>query len=181
MALTADVDRRVWPLNRLGPGEDRVEIDEAAVELSLVLGPELFERGQLLVQLVPASRRSGAVVAHFVAVPAHAHTHVEATSGNQVDAGDLLGGVDHVTLWQQDPSGQPKAAGDSVRGGQCYERVQCAVIFARHLPAPRNRLLRRDRNVRCSVTQRELNPRCSTAAASAPAPMPSSVRTPKYR
>src|SRR4029453_12069240 len=69
-ALPAEVDRGVRLLHRLRPGEDRIEVDLPAVELRLVVGPDLLERGELLVDTGSAGGRVGAVVAHLLPVPA---------------------------------------------------------------------------------------------------------------
>jgi hypothetical protein len=47
------------------------KVDEPAVELSLLLGPDLLECGELFIHLCPACGRIGAVIAHFLTVPAH--------------------------------------------------------------------------------------------------------------
>jgi hypothetical protein len=136
-------------LNRLGPGEDWGKVDKPAVELSLLLGPDLLERGELLIHLRPSCGRIGAVIAHFLTVPTQADAQGDAAVGDYVQAGYLLGGVDHVALREQDyPRSQDKVTCDRRRRGQRHEWVQSAVIDTGQLACTGIGLLIRERNVR---------------------------------
>lgn len=133
----ADVDGRVRPLHRLGPGEDGVEIDEPAVELGLVRGPQLAHRPQAFVGEQTPRGGVGTVVAHLLAVPADADTEDGAAVGDQVEGGHLLGRVDRVALRDQgDPGAQQQAPGDGGDHGQGDEGVEGAVVHLRQFAAP---------------------------------------------
>src|SRR5438477_250289 len=64
-ALSAEQDRRAALLHGLRPRPDRIEADEVALELRLVLRPDLLHREHLLAHLVIARLEDGAVVFHL--------------------------------------------------------------------------------------------------------------------
>ena len=68
----ADDDRRVWLLHRFGPRRHRAECDEIAVVFGGLLGPDLLHRLDPLAHQLEAGFELGAVVLHFVLVPAAA-------------------------------------------------------------------------------------------------------------
>jgi len=70
----ADQDRRIGLLHRLGPGHHFRKIDHVAVTLSLGLGPDLLHRLDPLAHKLNAGLEHGAVVLHFILVPAAANT-----------------------------------------------------------------------------------------------------------
>jgi hypothetical protein len=134
--IAADVDGRMRLLYRLGPGENRVEVNMLAVELGLVLGPDLLERDQLFVRDRSAGPWIRAVVAHFFTAPACAHPEDHPAAGYQVQAGDLLGRVDHIPLDQQGhPSPQQQVTGDRCCRRQRDEWVERTVIHPWQLAA----------------------------------------------
>src|SRR3954452_19173052 len=70
LAGTADQDGWVWSLRRLGPGPDGSEVDVAAVELRLLLGPDRAHRLHALVHDRPAGRSVDVVVGDLLGDPA---------------------------------------------------------------------------------------------------------------
>src|SRR5260370_17585596 len=64
--------RRAARLHRLRPAPDRIEVDELAVELSVLLRPDLLHRENPFAQDLPAPLEIGALVLHLFPVPATA-------------------------------------------------------------------------------------------------------------
>src|SRR3954453_13841339 len=91
-AGAADEDRWVRSLRGLGPGPDGFEVDVAAVELGLVLGPDRADRLYALIHDRPACRRVDAVVGDLFGDPAHADTEQHAPVREGVEAGERLRG-----------------------------------------------------------------------------------------
>src|SRR6185437_10006490 len=100
-ALTADQDRRVRALGRLGPRPDALERHVLAVERGLVGGPDSLHRLDALTGQLDPGRRVRPVVAHLLAVPADPDPKLEPTAGQVIDAGHLLGRDDRVALDDQ--------------------------------------------------------------------------------
>ena len=135
-------------LHRLRPEEDRVEVDVLAVVFGLLGGPDLLQRGQLLVDPRASGGGVGAVVAHLLAVPADADAEGEPPVGHHVEAGDLLRGVDDVALRQErDPGAEHQPRRHRGDRGQRDERVQRPVVAPRQLAAFGPRRLPADRDV----------------------------------
>ena len=66
----ADVDRRMRFLDRFGAGDHRIEVDEFAVIFRSLLRPDFLHRLDRFAHPLEAGRVDGAVVFHFVLVPA---------------------------------------------------------------------------------------------------------------
>ena len=89
VGLAAEQDRRMRPLLGLGIEPDRIEVDELAVELGFLLGPQLLHGQHALAQQLEARLVAGAVVLHLVDVPAAADGEDEAAARELVEAGHL--------------------------------------------------------------------------------------------
>src|SRR3989442_15890956 len=76
----------------LGPGPDRVEVHELAVELGDVPRPDLLQRAHLLLEPLEAGLELGAVMLHLLGVPAAAQPELEAPVREQVEAPGGMGG-----------------------------------------------------------------------------------------
>ena len=72
------MDRRMGLLHRLGPGDHRVEIDELAMVFGFLLHPDFLHRLDQFAHPLEAAGVDGAVVFHFVLVPAAADAEQEA-------------------------------------------------------------------------------------------------------
>ena len=121
----AQQHRRVRALNRLGPLVDGVEVDELAVELRLVVGPDRLHRQDALAQQCPTGRGVSAMVAHLLGQPAGTDPQLHPAAGQQIQGGDLLGQVDRVPLHHEGHRGaQPQPARDPRHGGERDDGVQ---------------------------------------------------------
>ena len=76
--VAAQQDRRVRALDGLGPGPQRIEVDELAVVLGLVLRPDRLHRAHSVVEQPHPGARVGLVVGQLRAVPASADAEQEA-------------------------------------------------------------------------------------------------------
>src|SRR5438067_2490072 len=101
----ADNDRRMRLLRVLGPDLHRRKVDDLAVILGGVLGPDLLHRFDLLPHLQRAGLVICAVFFHFLGVPAATDAEQEAASGYLVERGHELRGLDRVSLDHQANSG----------------------------------------------------------------------------
>src|SRR5215831_7360770 len=81
-----------------GPGDHRIEIDEFAVIFRSLLRPDFLHRLDRFAHALEAGRIDGAVVFHFVLVPAVADAEQEPSSTHLVDRRDEFGGLDNVAL-----------------------------------------------------------------------------------
>ena len=79
-------------LDRFGPGDHRIEIDEFAVIFRSLLGPDFLHRLNGLAYALETRRVDGAVVFHFVLVPAAADAKQEPSVAHLVYRGDQLRG-----------------------------------------------------------------------------------------
>jgi hypothetical protein len=79
-AVTAYDDWRMGLLDGFGPLPDTVELHELAMELGLVLGPDLLHGQDSLAHQLEAAGGIGAVVGHLLQVPAPAHPEQEASA-----------------------------------------------------------------------------------------------------
>jgi hypothetical protein len=68
----------MWPLHRLGPSLHRRKIDDLAMILGGVLGPDVLHCLDLLAHLQGAGLVNGAVVFHLFGIPAAADAEQEA-------------------------------------------------------------------------------------------------------
>src|SRR4029453_4623493 len=98
----------VWPLRRLGPRPDSVEVDVFAVVAGLVIGPDLLHGLDALPHDGHPDARVGAMIAHLGPVPACTHPELQAATREVVDARDLFRRNDRVTF-----DDQADAAGDA--------------------------------------------------------------------
>src|SRR5205085_6379015 len=80
-ALTAEDDRRMRLLHGLGPGPQRVEVDELAVILGDVLRPDRLHGLDLLFQPLEPGGEVRPVVLHLFPVPAPTDPEQEAAVG----------------------------------------------------------------------------------------------------
>src|SRR5262249_26519699 len=81
----ADVDRRMRFLDRFGPRDHRIEMDEFAVIFRSLLGPDFLHRLDRFAHPLEAGRIDGAVVFHFVLVPATPDSKQEPSLARLVD------------------------------------------------------------------------------------------------
>jgi hypothetical protein len=72
-------------LHRFGPGDHRIEIDELAVMFRILLRPDFLHRLDRFAHPLEAGRIDGAVVFHFVLVPAAADAEQEPSLACLVD------------------------------------------------------------------------------------------------
>jgi chemotaxis protein methyltransferase CheR len=145
----AEQHRRMRLLNRLRPCHHRIEIDELTVVLRLLLRPDFLHRLDRFAYPLEAGGINGAVIFHFVLVPAAANAKQKPSVADQVDRGDQLGGLDRVPLLNER---HPGAEFDGLRGltgrRQHHERVHGVVILFGQITASRERRLARQRNMR---------------------------------
>ena len=126
----ADIDRRVRFPHRFGPGNHRIEMDELPMAFGLRFRPDFLHRLDGFAHPLEAGCIDGAVVFHFVLVPASADAKQEASLAHLVDRGDQLGGLDRVTLLhQQHAWAEFDGLGDLASGSQHHERVHGVVIL----------------------------------------------------
>ena len=102
---TADDDRRVGFLRRLGPGHRQGEIDELTVIFRLCFRPAGFHGLDPLTRQLVAGGEDRAVVRHFLDVPAVADAEQEAAGGNLIDRGDQFRRLDQLALGDQADAG----------------------------------------------------------------------------
>src|SRR5207244_7749607 len=89
--LTAEQDGRTRLLRRLRPRPDRIEVDELAVELWLVLRPDLLHGQHLLAHLLVTGLEGGAVVLHLLCVPPGADAEEDLATREQTHSVRSLG------------------------------------------------------------------------------------------
>jgi hypothetical protein len=75
----------VWLLRGLGLELERPEIEEAAVELGLRLGPQRAQREHALAQPAAARREVDAHGAELLLEPARADAEAQASAGEHVE------------------------------------------------------------------------------------------------
>src|SRR5207302_1266388 len=96
-----------------------------AVELGLVIGPDLLHGQDALPEYSEAPGRVGPVVLHLLPVPAPADTEEEAAAGEEVEGGDLLGRRDGVAFDDEaDSRPEEEPLGDHGGGGEGQEGVE---------------------------------------------------------
>src|SRR5580704_12360783 len=126
----ADVDRRMRFLHRFGPGDHRIEIDEFAVIFRSLLRPDFLHRLNRFAHPLEAGRIDGAVVFHFVLVPATPDSEQEPSLARLVVRGDQLGGLDRVALLNERHAGTEFDAFRSMSGcGQNNKRIHRVVVW----------------------------------------------------
>src|SRR3984885_5553470 len=139
-SVPAHEDRRGRLLNGLRPRPDRVEINKPAVIGRLVLGPDRPDRFDPFPDQTEAASRIGAMVAHFLEVPAAANAEEKASTGEPVQARGLLGGDDRVTLGhEEDARAKQESVGRRGGRGESHEGIEAVPVLARHLAAVRIR------------------------------------------
>src|SRR5215211_2828247 len=122
----------VWPLRRLRPRPDPVEVDVFAVVAGLVMGPDLLHGLDPLPHDGHPNSRVGAMIAHLGPVPARTHAELQAAAREVVDARDLFRGDDRVTFHDQaDAAGDADVAGRLRGGGKRDEQIVRAPVFRR--------------------------------------------------
>src|SRR5215471_8725755 len=138
LALAAEQDGRMWLLGRLGPRPAPVEVDMSAVELGLVLRPDLLEGPHLLLELPEAGLEVGAVVLHLLGVPATTDAEQEATVAEHVETGHRLGGGEGVALDDEADAGADlEVLGGGRRGHEGHERIVGALVLLGQRPPSR--------------------------------------------
>src|SRR5215467_5934672 len=111
----AKQNRRMRLLGGLGIGTHRREIEEFAVKLRGILGPERLQYLERLPRLGPAARKIAAKYLHFLLQPPCADAKNEAAAAMVIEGSNLLGQMQRVALrHERDAGGQPQ------RG--CYRR-----------------------------------------------------------
>src|SRR5215217_5387926 len=141
--------RWVWPLRRLRPRPDAVEVHEAPAVARLVLCPDRLHGLDALGEQLHPRARIGAVVGHLLAVPAGADPELQPPARQVVDRGDLLGGHDRVALDDEADAGPDPRPRRRLGGrGHGHEQVVGVGVLARELAAPRIGRLPRRRDVR---------------------------------
>ncbi len=132
----ADDDRRVRLLHRLGPGHNRVEVDELAVVFGLGFRPDLLHRLDALAHQLGAALEGGAVVLHLLGIPADADAEQEAALRHLVYRGHLLGGLDRIALVDQAyPGADFQLRGGRRGGGEGHKGVHAVVVALRQVAA----------------------------------------------
>src|SRR5215211_5467918 len=122
----------VWPLRRLRPRPDPVEVDVFAVVAGLVMGPDLLHGLDPLPHDGHPNARVGAMIAHLGPVPARTHAELQAATREVVNARDLFRRDDWVTLDDQtDTAGDADIAGRLRGGGERYKEVVRAPVLGR--------------------------------------------------
>ena len=117
-------------LGGLGPGPDLVEVDVLAVELGLVLCPDLLHRPHLLAETLEARLVVRAVVLHLFGIPPAPDAELEAPARERVEARHLLGGDDRVALDDEaDARADPDALGRRRGGHEGHERIESVGIL----------------------------------------------------
>ncbi len=108
----------------------RPEIDELAVIFRLRLGPDFLHGLDALArELMAGVEVGGAVVGHFLGVPAVADAEQEAAIRYLVERGHQLGGLDRMPLHHESHAGtQLQRLGGGCRGGERDERVHRIVV-----------------------------------------------------
>src|SRR6202043_1346594 len=101
----ADMDGRMWFLHRFGPGDHRIEMDKLPLVFGFRFRPDLLHRLDGFAHPLEAAGVDGAVVLHFILVPASADAKQEPSLAHLVDRGDQLGGLDRVALLDQQHAG----------------------------------------------------------------------------
>ena len=159
-------------LHRFGPGLHRWKIDDPAVILGGIFGPDLFHRLDLLAHLRGAGLVDGAVVFHLFGIPAAADAEQEAAVRYLVERCDELRGLDRIPLdHQANSSAQPQPGRDCRGGAQRDERIHHVEIlfgqgrFAEWMGEPTGdgyvRVLRHQERVKAALLQRhrQIGPR----------------------
>src|SRR5579884_1704333 len=148
VALAAQQNRRMRLLLRLRPRPDRVEIDHRAVEGGFLFRPQRLHRQDPLAHQLEAGGVAGAVVFHFLDVPAAADAEDEAPARQPVEAGDAFRGDDRVALGNETDAGAEHELLRRRGGkGQRDERVVGVRVAFRQFAAAGKRGAPADRNV----------------------------------
>jgi hypothetical protein len=143
---SADEQRRVPSLHRLGPQTDRIEVDELAMELRLIIGPDRLHCRELLPHQIPPQVRLDTGVAHLLHQPPGADAEQESAPGKMVDCRDLLRQDDRVMLGNDAyRRAEPQARGDRGGSAQHGERIQNAgrppvKLVLENIPAARRHM-----------------------------------------
>ena len=125
-------------LLRLGVEPDRIEIDELAVELGLLLGPQRLHRQHALAQQLEARLIARAVILHLLDIPAAAHGKDEAAARELVEARHRFGGDDGIALRDERDAGAELEGARRRRGeGQRDEGIVGVRIALGQLAAAR--------------------------------------------
>ena len=129
-------------LDRFRFRPDRVEVDELAVVLRGIVGPDRLHGFDALSHQLPAGVERGAVVGHLLGVPATPDPEQEPPVRHVVDRGDLLGGCDRSAFHDKADAGTDlQRGGRRCRCGEGDERVQGLVIHLGQFGAARPRAL----------------------------------------
>jgi class 3 adenylate cyclase len=131
-AGAANEDWWVWPLRRLGPRPDPVEVDIFAVVAGLVMGPDLFHGLDPLSHDGHPDARVGAMVPHFGPIPPRTHSELQAAAREVVDARNLFRRDDRVTFDDQaNAAGDADIASRRRRSGERNKKVVRAPVLGR--------------------------------------------------
>src|SRR5215470_14885366 len=105
----AKQNRRMRLLGGLRIGAHRREIEEFAVKLRGIHGPERLHYLERLPRLRPAARKITAKYLHFLLQPPCADAKNEAAAAMVIEGGDLLGQMQRVALRHERDAGcQPQ-------------------------------------------------------------------------
>src|SRR5260370_422540 len=127
---TAHVNRRVWLLHRFGPGDHRTEIDKLSMVFGLGFRPDFLHRLNRFAHPLEAAGVDGAVVLHFILIPAAADAKQEPSLAHLVDRGNQLGGLNRVALLHQQHAGAEfDGLGNLARGSQHHQSVHRGVVL----------------------------------------------------
>src|SRR5207244_9763103 len=158
-ALAAQQHRRVWFLRGLRVRPDRIEVDELAVVLRLVLRPDLLHREDPLAEEPEARLEGGPVFLHLFSVPPSPDAEQEASVGEQVEARDRLRQRDRIVLDDEtDPGPELQVLRRGRRGGEPDEWVERVGILLGQWAAARERRAPARRNVRVLGHEQGLEP-----------------------
>src|SRR6516165_4705637 len=105
----AKQDGRMRLLGGLRIGAHRREIEEFAMKLRGVLGPERFHYLERLPRLRPAARKIATKYLHFLLQPPCADAKNEAAAATVIEGSNLLGQMHGIALrHERDAGGQPQ-------------------------------------------------------------------------
>src|SRR5262249_6133536 len=98
VTLAAEEDGRMWPLLWVGTEPDRIEIDELAMKLSLLLGPKRLHCQHALAQQLETGLIAGAMVFHLIDIPTTTDRKNEPAARELIEACHRFCGDDRVSL-----------------------------------------------------------------------------------
>ena len=124
VARSAEQDRRVGSLQRLGIHPDGIEAHHFAVENRLVLSPQALHRQNALAHQLEAGVIAGSVIFHLIDIPTATDAEKKSTSGQLIQTRNAFRRHDRITLRDEANScAQQDLSGCGGRKGQRNEWV----------------------------------------------------------